>query len=182
MMKNDDRTAGRAGLAPDLKARTVVGVFDRLDQADVVVRCLQTEGYPVEDLSLVMRPPGSPPEMDAEQTEAQKGTIAGASAGALLGGALGLVALTIPGLGPLIAGGPIVAAISGALAGGAVGAWVGSFTGLGLPTEHAREYEQAVRAGGIFIGVRVPDHAAAERVSGVLSEHGATEVASFIQL
>lgn len=181
-MNNDDTTADRAGIAPDLETRTVVGVFDRSEQADAAANRLKAEGYPIEDLSVVMRPPDSPPQTNAEETEAEKATIVGASAGALLGGAIGLIALTIPGIGPLLAAGPLAAAVSGALAGGALGAWVGSLVGLGIPTERAEEYERAVRAGGVFTALKVPDEEAAERVAGILTEHGAREVDSFIRL
>src|SRR2546423_4050352 len=98
--KRDDPGKGPEGIVPDLQARTVVGTFDQPDQAEAAATDLRTAGYRDEDISLVMQPRGSAPEIGAGETKADQGTIAGASVGAVLGGVAGLAALAIPGIGP----------------------------------------------------------------------------------
>jgi hypothetical protein len=177
----EDPTAGRGpgGVVPNLEARTAVGVFDRSEQAAAAARALPAQGFPAGDVSLVHRSPEQAPQVGAEETKAGTGAVAGASAGAVLGGLAGLLALAIPGIGPLVAAGPIAAALSGALAGGALGGLVGSFAGLGIPTDHAQAYEAAVRAGAAVVAVKTPDQAAADRACAVMREHGAREVSSY---
>src|SRR5262245_2545860 len=176
--KRDNPGKGPQGIAPDLQARTVVGIFDRAEDAESALRDLRAAGFADADISLVMQPRGTAPERGAGETKAEQGTVTGASVGAVLGGVAGLAALAIPGIGPLLAAGPIAAAL-GALTGGALGGLVGSFSGLGIPTEHAKSYDAAVRAGGVVLAVRVPDRAVDERASRVLDQHGARERASY---
>jgi hypothetical protein len=178
--KADAPGKGPEGIAPDMQARTVVGVFDRFEQADAALHELQGAGFSDRDISLVMQQSGSAPEMGAGETKADQGTVTGASVGAVLGGVAGLAALAIPGIGPILAAGPIAAAV-GALTGGALGGLIGSFGGLGIPTEHAKQYDAAVRAGGVVVAVRVPDRAADDRASQILRQHGARDAASYTQ-
>jgi len=178
--KRDDSGQGPQGIAPNLDARTVVGVFDDRDHAQAAAHDLQTAGFRSEDISLVMQQQGTVPERGAGETKADEGTVVGASVGAVLGGIAGLAMLVIPGIGPLLAAGPIAAAL-GALTGGALGGLIGSFTGLGIPTEHAKRYDAAVRAGSIVIAVRAEDRSAEERASRILDQHGVREAASYAQ-
>jgi hypothetical protein len=164
---------------PHALGRTVVGVFDRLEDAEAAARDLQAAECGYEHVSIVTQPAGGPRELGAEETRAGRGAVAGASAGAILGGALSLTALAIPGAGPLLAAGPIVTVLSGALVGGAVGGLAGSFVGLGVPKEHAHAYEAAVRAGGVVLSVALPDQKAADCAHRVLAEHGARELERF---
>lgn len=117
--------------------------------------------------------------MGTGETRSGTGTVAGSSAGAVLGGLAGLMALAIPGIGPLVALGPLAAALSGAVAGGALGGLVGSFVGLGAPKEHAERYEAAVRSGNLFMSVKTPDPQAAERAEQILVERGAQQVSTY---
>src|SRR5690348_2360080 len=117
--KRDAPGKGPQGVAPDMQARTVVGVFERFEQADSALRDLRAAGFREADISLVMRQSGAP-ELGAGATKADQGTVTGASVGAVLGGIAGLAALAIPGIGPILAAGPIAAAV-GALTGGALG-------------------------------------------------------------
>jgi hypothetical protein len=162
-----------------LNTRLAVGIFDSLDQARTAWRDLEAAGYAAQDISVVAKNEGAAPHLGAEETHAQHGTAAGAGIGAILGGAAGLAALAIPGIGPLLAAGPIVAAISGALAGGSIGGLVGSFVGLGVPTQHAEEYERAVRAGGVVVAVRAPTHTAADHAAHILRQQQARDVTTF---
>jgi hypothetical protein len=175
----DDPGQGPGGLVPDLGAINVVGVFDTHEGAEAAVAELQREGFPAEAISVVRRPAGTPPEVGAEDTEAGSGTVAGASVGALVGGAVGLAALAVPGIGPLLAAGPVAAALSGALTGGALGALAGSMVGLGVPKERAEQYETAVRAGGVLVTVGTPNQVVAGGARETLARHGARDVADF---
>jgi hypothetical protein len=176
--KRDHPGAGPERIALDLAARTVVAVFDHFDHAQAAAHDLRAVGFRSADISLVMRQSGAVPERGAGATQADEGTAAGATIGAVIGGIAGLAALSIPGIGPLLAAGPIAAAL-GALTGSALGGLIGSFTGLGIPTEHAKDYDAAVRAGGIVIAVRAADRSADERANRILHQHGAREVASY---
>jgi hypothetical protein len=93
--------------------------------------------------------------------------------------AVGPLALTVPGLGPLAVAGPLAAAVVGAIKGGALGALAGSFAGLGMPAEDARRYEAFVRAGGEFVVVRAPDQGAARQACGLLERRGAHDCARY---
>jgi hypothetical protein len=178
--KRDDPGKGPQGIAPDMQARTVTGIFDRPEPIEALLADLRAAGYRDEDISVVMQQQGAVPELGAGDTKASEGTVAGASVGAVLGGIVGLAALAIPGVGPLLAAGPIAAAL-GALTGGALGGLVGSFSGLGIPTEHAQDYEAAVRSGGVVVALRVADRESEERASEILRRHGARQVAGYTQ-
>jgi hypothetical protein len=168
------------GVTPNLNSRNVVGVFDRIDHAESAARDLHRLGYTAGDISVVSRgPEGTQPEYGAEDTRAGTGGLLGAGAGAVVGGALALVALAIPGVGPILAAGPIAAALSGAAGGAAMGSVFGSIAGLGWTTEHANRYENAIRSGGVVVAVRAPDHAHVGEISRLLSSHGARDLADF---
>jgi hypothetical protein len=178
--KRDAPGKGPEGVLPDLEARTVVGIFDRSAQAQTAMEALHGAGIQQSGIALVMQEQGNAPERGAEDTKADTGTVTGASVGAVLGGIAGLAALAIPGIGPILAAGPIAAAI-GALTGGALGGLVGSFSGLGIPTEHAEAYDAAVRAGGVVLAVRVPDRDSSDRIGHLLEQYGARESSSYAQ-
>ena len=180
ILKTDDPGSGPAGLVANLSSRIVIGVFDAGDAAQGAVHALEAAGYAHDDISLVMQQRGSAPEVGAGETKADQGMVAGVSAGAVLGGLAGLAALAIPGIGPILAAGPIAVAL-GALSGAALGGLVGSFTGLGVPTERAKEYEEAVRAGGVVVAVKVADRQDEERATGVLQGYGPRTVHSYTQ-
>jgi hypothetical protein len=178
--KVDDPGRGEYGQAPNLSARVVVGVFDRLHEAQDGVRGLRAAGLPESDISLVSPPPGSAPETSADETEANAGGATGVAAGAVAGAALaGLVTLAIPGVGALLAIGPLAAALGGAAVGGALGGLIGSLSGLGIPTEEAREYEAAVRSGSTIVTVKAGDSELATNAERVLGEQGARQVHSY---
>ena len=178
----DDKGKGDGGIVPDLNARTVVAVFDGQDGADAALAAaaqLRERGVADADISIVRQGEGSAPAESSENTKAGAGTVAGVSAGAVIGGAIGLVALAVPGIGPLLAAGPIAAALGGAVAGGAVGGLLGSFAGLGIPTDEAEAYEAAVRAGSVVLAVKAPDEETAKAYAGLLEERGAVRATSY---
>jgi len=159
-----------------VSARTVVGLFDGFEEAERAAGALRDAGFPLADVSVVARPPGTPPQIAAEQTHSRTGSTAGALGGAVLGG---IAALAIPGIGPVLAVGPIASFLAGAVGGAATGGFIGSFLGLDVPTARAEHYEARVREGGVFVAVRTPDAAEAARARDVLAGVGAQDVADY---
>ncbi|MGQ0702922.1 MAG: DUF3341 domain-containing protein, partial [Gemmatimonadales bacterium] len=117
-----------------------------------------------------------------KHTKAPEGAATGGAAGAVLGGALGWLvgmgALAIPGLGPFIAAGPIVALVSGIGAGAAVGGMAGALIGLGIPEYEAKRYEGLVKGGAILLSVHADDHQWARKAKQILERTGAEHIAA----
>lgn len=113
-------------------------------------------------------------------TKAPEGGVTGATAGGIIGGSLGLLAgigaLSIPGLGPFIAAGPIIAALSGSALGGALGLFVGMLVGYGIPEYEARQYENHLKAGRVLISVHTTDYKNAEHAKRILEKEGAKDI------
>lgn len=177
-MESKEPSFGPGGSLPDLQVRTVVAIFEQHAAAERAYQALQAGGFATEDISLLQHGEGGRREFGVEHTAAGKTTVAGVSAGVVIGGIAGLVALAIPGIGPLLAVGPITFALGGAGIGGALGGLVGSLAGLGIPDAQAREYEQAVRQGGTFLAVRVAKSEVA-RAEAILREQGARQTADY---
>jgi hypothetical protein len=175
----DDRGEGPSGTVPNLATRSVIGVFDRFEDADAAAQALQSAGSAADQISVVQGQPGTPPARSASGTKSGQGTATGVAVGAVIGGAIGLAALALTGIGPILAAGPIMAALSGTVAGGAVGALVGSLAGLGVPKDRAEQYEAAIRAGGLLVAVKARDDVAATHVADVLRQHNARDVDSY---
>lgn len=128
-------------------AKSIVGIANSRNQVEDTVDDLQS-AVSSTDISLLMPESGGTPELGAVKvTKAPEGATTGAVAGGAIGGIVGLLAgigsLAIPGLGPFIAAGPIMAALSGAAAGAATGGVVGALVGLGIPEYEAKAYEGA---------------------------------------
>ena len=117
-----------------------------------------------------------------KHTKAPEGAATGAAAGAILGGALGWLvgigALAIPGIGPFIAAGPIVAALTGIGAAGTIGGIAGALVGIGIPEYEAKRYEGRIRNGGILLSVHCDNSDWVKRAIDVLHQTGATDVAT----
>ena len=112
-----------------------------------------------------------------KQTKAPEGAAAGAGTGAVLGGTLGWLtgigALAIPGLGPFVAAGPIMAALAGVGVGGALGGLTGALVGLGIPEYEAKRYEGRIKSGGILLSVHCDDSEWVKRAKKILERTGA---------
>src|SRR5438477_1155618 len=117
-----------------------------------------------------------------KHTKAPEGTATGATSGAVIGGSLGWLvgigALAIPGLGPLIAAGPIVAALTGVGVGGAVGGITGALIGMGIPEYEAKRYEGRVKQGGMLLSVHSDDSEWTKKAKEILERTGAQDVSS----
>lgn len=115
-------------------------------------------------------------------TKASEGAAAGATAGGVLGGSLGLLAgigaLAIPGLGPFIAAGPIMAALSGSAIGGSLGLLIGALVGYGIPEHEARAYEKGLREGNILISVHADNDEEIHRAHDILKQEGAKDIST----
>jgi hypothetical protein len=152
-------------------------------QAVDIINRLKTSGFPASAISVLTGDTGGGRDMGTEKhTKAPEGAATGAGAGGVIGGALGLLAglgaLAIPGLGPFIAAGPIMAALSGAAVGAAVGGLSGALIGLGIPEFEAKRYEARLRDGGILISVHTVDKDQVAVAKRILTEAGATDIAS----
>ena len=140
------------------KNTAVFGLYRDEAHVSGAVDALRAAGYRNTDISVLFPDNRGTKDFAHEKnTKAPEGTAAGASSGMAIGGALGWLvgigALAIPGIGPFIAAGPIVAALAGAGAGGAVGGLIGALVGLGIPEYEAKRYEGRVRSGGILMSV-----------------------------
>ena len=158
---------------------TVTGLYDSYDAAAQTVRDLEAAHIPYADISMVAHRSDAYVASGTPPSGAATGAEAGASAGAALGGGAGLLAglgmLAIPGVGPVVAAGWLVAtavgAVAGAAAGGATGGLIGSLTSAGVPKEHAHVYAEAVRRGGALVTARV-DGGLVATAEAIMQRHG----------
>jgi hypothetical protein len=137
---------------------SVFGIYRSSDDAERAVDALLGAGFSSEDISVLL--PDSPSSRafaHQKDTKAPEGAAAGVTAGGVIGGTLGVLAgvgaLAIPGIGPFIAAGPIVAGLAGLGVGGAVGGFLGALIGMGMPEYEAKRYEGRVRDGGTLLSV-----------------------------
>jgi hypothetical protein len=148
-----------------------------------IVDRLRSAGFSNNDISvLIADKEGTRDFAHEHHTKAPEGAAVGAGTGALLGGALGWLAgigtLAIPGLGPLIAAGPIMAALSGAAAGGAIGGLTGALVGMGIPEYEAKRFEGKVKAGNALISVHTDNSDESARAKRIFEEEGAEDIAT----
>jgi hypothetical protein len=165
------------------KHRAVFGIYNATAQAEIAVNELLQAGFSSEDVSVLMPDQQSTRSFAHQKdTKAPEGTTAGVTTGGLIGGALGVLvglgSLAIPGLGPLIAAGPIVAGLAGLGAGGAVGGLIGALVGMGIPEYEAKRYAGRVRDGGVLLSVHCETAGELLRAKEVLSGTGAADIAS----
>jgi len=165
------------------KNTAVFGIYKSTVQAELAAGTLTSAGFSNQDISVLVSDVESTRQFAHEKnTKAPEGTTSGALAGGALGGTLGLLAglgtLAIPGVGPLIAAGPIVAALAGAGAGGAVGSLVGALVGMGIPEYEAKRYEGRVKDGGVLLSVHCDTSDEVKRAKTLLEETGAQDISS----
>jgi hypothetical protein len=161
----------------------VFGIYPTTDGVESAVSELKGQGFRSTDISVLWpQNLGSKDLAHERASKAPEGAATGAGSGAVIGGTLGWLvgigALAVPGLGPLVAAGPIVAALAGAGAGGAVGGLTGALVGMGIPEYEAKRYEGRVRKGGILLSVHADDSEWAKRAKQILDRTGAQDIAS----
>jgi hypothetical protein len=144
-------------------AKAVFCIAKSEEQAVQIVNSLKAAGFSNNDVSVLLPDRAGSRDFAHEQhTKAPEGAAAGAVAGGVavgvLGWLVGIGSLAIPGIGPFIAAGPIMAALGGAAAGGAVGGLTGALVGFGIPEYEAKQYEGKIKSGNILISVHTEDN------------------------
>jgi hypothetical protein len=165
------------------KNKAVFGIYKTTGQAERVVERLMALGFSSDDVSVLLPDAHSSKEFAHEKnTKAPEGTAAGVTTGGVIGGALGLLAgvgaLAIPGVGPFIAAGPVMAALAGLGAGGAAGGLIGALVGMGIPEFEAKRYEGQIKGGGVLLSVHCDTSAEISRAKEALERTGAQDVSS----
>jgi hypothetical protein len=161
----------------------VFGIYPTHDAADAAVDALRAKGFRNTDVSVLIPQNLGSKEFGHEKgTKSAEGAVAGGGTGAVIGGALGWLAgigmLAIPGVGPFVAAGPIVATLAGMGAGGAIGGTTGALIGLGIPEYLAKRYEGRMRNGGILLSVHADDQEWANKGKRILEDTGAQGISS----
>src|SRR3954471_15761401 len=165
------------------KNTAVFGIYRDRQQAEQAVDALRSAGFRNSDVSALLPDNvGTKDFAHEKNTKAPEGATTGGTTGAILGGTLGWLAgigaLAIPGLGPFIAAGPIVAALAGAGAGSVAGGIVGALIGLGIPEYEAKRYEGRVKKGGILLSVHSDNSDWTSRAKRILEQTGAEDISS----
>jgi len=161
----------------------VYGIYSHRSQAEAGVDRLIGAGFRKEDISVLMQDnSGTKDFAHTKETKAPEGTTAGVIAGGAIGGTFGLLvgigALAIPGLGPLIAAGPIIGALTGVGSGGVVGGIIGALIGMGIPEYEAKRFEGHIRKGGILASVHCDNGEWVSKAKSLLKQTGADDVSS----
>ncbi len=165
------------------KNTAVFGLYRNQLAVESGVTALKNAGFRNTDISVLFADNEGTKDFAVEkQTTAPEGAAAGAGTGAVVGGTLGWLAgigaLAIPGLGPFIAAGPIVAAFAGAGVGGAIGGLTGALVGMGIPEYEAKRYEGRIKNGGILLSVHSDNSEWTDKAKKILESTGADDIAS----
>jgi hypothetical protein len=165
------------------KKTAVFGIYKTLAQAERAVDYIAASGFSYDDISVLLPDSQSSEKFAHEKhTKAPEGAATGVTTGGVIGGALGLLvgvgALAIPGLGPFIAAGPIMAGLAGLGAGGAVGGLIGALVGMGIPEYEAKRYEGRVKEGGILLSVHCDTSEEIDSAKKLLKSTEAEDIAS----
>ncbi|MEP6644381.1 MAG: quinol:electron acceptor oxidoreductase subunit ActD [Acidobacteriaceae bacterium] len=165
------------------KNTAAFGIFKTRDGVETAVDALRQADFRNTDISVLFPDNAGTKDFAHEKnTKAPEGAATGAGSGAVIGGTLGWLAgigaLAIPGLGPFIAAGPIVATLAGVGVGGAVGGITGALIGMGIPEYEAKRYEGRVKDGGILLSVHCDDSAWTKKAKEILERTGAEDVSS----
>ena len=164
-------------------SKAVFGLVDSESQAERIVDSLKAAGFANNDISVLFPDKTGTRDFAHEKaTKAPEGAAAGAGTGTVVGGVLGWLvgigSLAIPGVGPFIAAGPIMAALAGAGVGAAVGGLSGALIGMGIPEYEAKQYEGKIRAGNILISVHSEDSDEVKRAKDIFERAGAHDISS----
>jgi len=165
------------------KNTAAFGIYSTRADVERAVDALKSGGYRNTDISVLFPENAGTKDFATEKhTKAPEGATTGAGSGAVIGGTLGWLAgigaLAIPGLGPFIAAGPIMAALAGAGVGGTVGGIVGALVGMGIPEYEAKRYEGRIKSGGILLSVHADDSEWTKKAKTILEQTGAEDVSS----
>lgn len=164
-----------------MSKKSVFCIANTRDQADRIVDQLKSANFSHNDISVLFPDKGTTKDFAHEKnTKAPEGAITGAGTGGVVGGALGWIvgigALAIPGVGPFIAAGPIMAALSGAAIGAAAGGITGGLIGLGIPELEAKRYEGKIMEGNILLSVHAENSDEINRAKEIFTQAGAQDI------
>jgi hypothetical protein len=164
-----------------MSKKSVFCIATSRQQADQIVEQLKNANFSNNDISALFADKGTSHDFAHEKnTKAPEGAVVGAGTGGVIGGALGWIAgigsLAIPGVGPFIAAGPIIAALSGVAIGATVGGIAGGLIGLGIPEIEAKRYEGKIKAGNILISVHTDNSAEISRAKDIFTKAGAEDI------
>jgi hypothetical protein len=163
--------------------KAVLGLYSNRRQVENAVDELKAQGFRNTDVSVLFSENVGTKDFAHEKgTKAPEGLATGATSGAVIGGALGWLAgigaLAIPGVGPLIAAGPIIGALTGVGVGGTVGGIAGGLVGLGIPEYEAKRYEGRIKSGNILLSVHADDSIWVSKAERILKDTGAEDISS----
>jgi hypothetical protein len=161
--------------------QSVVGIVHTRVEAETLVDALKSAGFVDNNISVLFPDKeGTKDFAHDNSTKAPEGAVTGATTGGAIGGTLGLLAgigaLAVPGVGPLIAAGPIMAALSGAAVGATVAGVAGALIGMGIPEYEAKMYEGKVRDGNILLAVHCENNDQLKRVEDLYKANKATDI------
>jgi uncharacterized membrane protein len=157
--------------------RTVIGLFRDSNEAQAALQDLEGAGFTREHLNLVaFDGSGTYSDLAKRSSELGSNTTKGAAAGGMAGLLIGLAAVAIPGIGPVVAAGPIAAALAGAGVGAATGGMLGALNDMGVPGNEAKYYQEAIRRGGTMLVVQAGGDTSAEQAQSILDRHGAIDI------
>jgi hypothetical protein len=165
------------------KNTAAYGIYRTRDMAETGVDRMLAAGFRNEDISVLLEDNvGTKEFAHQKNTKAPEGTTTGVVTGGVIGGTLGLLtgigALAIPGLGPFIAAGPIMATLAGIGSGGVVGGIVGALVGMGIPEYEAKRYEGRIKEGGVLVSVHCDNSDWVKKAKDLLKQTGADDVSS----
>ncbi len=166
-----------------LAKTSVFGVYASLENAENGIERLVCAGFLNEDISALLQDNAGIKNLTHEKhSKAPEGAATGVLAGGVIGGALGLLAhigvLAIPGFGPLVAVGPIIAALTGIGSGTLMGGIIGALVGAGIPEYEAKRYEGRIKAGGILLSVDCDGAGWVAKAKEILMQTGADDISS----
>jgi hypothetical protein len=161
--------------------QSVIGIVHTQVEAENLVSALRSSAFIENDISVLFPDKeGTKDFAHNNSTKAPEGAVAGATTGGAIGGALGLLAgigvLAVPGVGPLIAAGPIMAALSGAAVGATAGGLTGALIGMGIPEYEAKMYEGKVRDGNILLAVHCHTNDDVKRAEDLFKANKASDI------
>jgi hypothetical protein len=161
----------------------VFGIFRSRESMEEAIGALEKAGFRTTDISALLPENEGTKDLAHERhTKAPEGaaagTVTGGAIGGILGGLIGVGLIAIPGLGPLVAAGPIIAALTGVGSGGVVGGIIGAITGLGIPEYEAKRYEGRIKLGGLLLSVHCDDDHWVKRAKEILAQTGGEEIAA----
>ena len=150
--------------------KTVIGLFDSRDQAEKAASDLRGSGFH-DEISILASDKGKVKAVETDEKNIYSGVSTGGLLGGLAGLGMGVGALAIPGIGPLIAAGPIAGLLSGAITGGVAGGLID----WGIPADRGKFYEGKIREGKILTSVRT-DENKINSAADILRRNGARDV------